>query len=140
MVSSRVQWLLLAAALVIVAALTAWLLLKREPRENFVIKTSLKPDTYIATRTDETPAPEQQPEPATPAVRQNGYGVITYPDGSIYVGNFVDGEESGKGKITYPGGASYEGEFSEGVPDGKGVCTYSSGKTENCEFILGERQ
>jgi len=136
MVSSKVQWSLLGAALLIVAALTAWLLLKREPRENFVIKTSLTPDTYIATRIDETP--EQQP--ATPAVRQNGYGVITYPDGSIYMGNFVDGEESGKGKITYPGGASYEGEFSEGVPHGKGVCTYSSGKTENCDFILGERQ
>jgi hypothetical protein len=120
-----------------VAALAAWLFLKPQPRENFTIETSIKPDTYIATKLDESPLPEPVlPQPAI----QDGYGVVTHPDGTVYVGNFVSGRSHGQGKITYPGGASFEGEFSEGIPHGKGVCTYSSGESEDCVFLLGERQ
>ena len=137
MVLSRLQLSLLGLALVLVAALTAWLLLKSELREDFTIGTSIKPDTYIATKLDETtPQESAVPQSGIP----DGYGIVTHPDGSTYVGNFVNGQSHGQGKITYPGGASFEGEFSEGFPHGKGVCTYSSGETEDCVFVLGQRQ
>jgi hypothetical protein len=117
-------------------AVMLWWLLQPRPQENYVIESSLKPDTYIATRVEAETSGE--PEPATGVV--NGFGVVTHPDGSVYLGNFLAGQAHGNGKITYPGGASFEGEFSEGLPHGKGVCTYSSGKSEDCIFMLGQRQ
>ena len=137
MVLSRLQLILLGVALVLVAALTAWLLLKSELREDFTIETSIKPDTYTATKMDESPA--QEPASLQSGI-PDGYGYVTHPDGSVYMGNFLNGLSNGQGKIIYPGGASYEGKFSEGLPNGKGVCTYSSGESEDCVFLLGQRQ
>ncbi len=137
MVLSRLQLSLLGFALVFAAMLVAWLLLKPQPREDYTIGTSIKPDTYIATKLDET-APQESAVPQSGV--PDGYGVVTHPDGSTYVGNFVNGQSHGQGKITYPGGASYDGEFSEGMPHGKGVCTFSSGESEDCVFLLGQRQ
>lgn len=34
---------------------------------------------------------------------------MTYLDGSIYSGDFVDGKRSGEGLILYPDGSKYEG-------------------------------
>ena len=137
MTLTRLQLSLLVATIIAILAVLAWLILKPQPREDFTIGTSIKPDTYIATKLDESPA--QEPV-ATQSGIPDGYGVVTHPDGSIYVGNFVNSQSHGQGKITYPGGASYEGEFSEGFPHGKGVCTYSSGESEDCVFVLGQRQ
>ena len=137
MLDSRKK-LLLLGAIVILSAITVSLLIYRSwKKQNFDIETSLKPDTYISTKIDnsETPA-----DASTNTEIANGYGVVKHADGSIYVGNFANGRENGKGKITYPGGASYEGYFKEGLPDGKGVCTYSSGESEDCVFLLGQRQ
>jgi len=137
MVISKLQLSLLSVAIVAVTAVLTWLLLKPGLQEDFTIGTSIKPDTYIATKLDETdPQESAVPQSGIP----DGYGIVTHPDGSTYVGNFVNGQSHGQGKITYSGGASYEGIFSEGMPHGKGVCTYSSGQTEDCVFLLGQRQ
>lgn len=137
MALSRFQLSLLGTAGVAILALLGWLWLHPRQQADFVIETSIKPDTYIATRIDDTPTPEPV---SLQAGIPDGYGVITHPDRLIYVGNFMNGQANGQGKVTYPGGASYAGEFSNGIPHGKGVCTYSSGKAEDCVFVLGERQ
>ena len=130
--------LLLPGLVVIVSAVSVSLLIYRNwKKENFVIETSLKPEGYIATKIDDSAEPE---DVSMKRGIPDGYGVVTHGDGSVYVGNFVNGKEEGKGKITYPGGASYEGGFKQGLPDGKGVCTYSSGESVQCVFVLGERQ
>lgn len=67
-------------------------------------------------------------------------GMLRDPDGTVYVGDLIDGQPQGKGRITYPGGASYEGEFNAGLPHGNGLCTYSSGETVECLFVEGQRQ
>jgi hypothetical protein len=139
MALSKSQWSVGGAALVIAAALAAWLLLKPGLHENYIIPTSIKPDTYIATRLEEAPPENTQPVSPQTGI-QDGFGVFSHPDGSIYVGNFINGRSHGRGKITYPGGASYEGEFSDGLPHGQGVCTYSSGESVDCIFAMGERQ
>jgi len=129
--------LLVGTIIIVIIMLVSWHMYRTWKQENFVIETNLKPDTYIATKIDETVSTEKESRQAGIA---DGYGVVTHADGSVYMGSFVNGKESGKGKITYPGGASYEGIFKEGLPDGKGICTYSSGESVECVFLLGQRQ
>ena len=54
-------------------------------------------------------------------------GKCTYPDGSIFDGDWVDGRPEGKGKKTWPDGRAYEGEFFAGKPIGKGTKIDSEG-------------
>ena len=133
---SRIK--LLAGVIIFVSImLVSYQLYRSWQKQNFVIESSLKPDTYIATKIDETVPPGKE---SLQGGITDGYGVVTHTDGSVYVGNFIEGKENGKGKITYPGGASYEGYFREGLPDGNGICTYSSGESVKCVFQLGQRQ
>jgi hypothetical protein len=39
---------------------------------------------------------------------------MTYPDGRIYSGDFVDGEQTGRGVLTAPDGKRLEGRFANG--------------------------
>ena len=45
--------------------------------------------------------------------KPNGFGVLTFPDGSYYVGEFKDGEENGQGTYIHPIGDKYVGEFKD---------------------------
>ena len=58
----------------------------------------------------------------------------TYPDGSIYTGDFVSGLADGTGKIIYPDGSSYEGGWSAGVIEGEGTAIYANGVTYKGSF------
>ena len=42
---------------------------------------------------------------------QDGYGVEKYPDGSIYKGDFKDGQKSGEGTFLWSDGSIYKGNF-----------------------------
>ena len=46
--------------------------------------------------------------------KPNGFGVLTFPDGSYYVGEFKDGEENGQGTYIHPIGDKYVGEWKGG--------------------------
>jgi len=46
-------------------------------------------------------------------------GQLTYLNGSVYEGSFVDGAFEGKGKITYSNGDVYRGDFVKGSGTGK---------------------
>ena len=50
-----------------------------------------------------------------------GQGILTFPDGARYEGQWRRGEPEGQGALTYPDGRRYEGEFRSGEPTGEGV-------------------
>ena len=52
---------------------------------------------------------------------ENGKGVYTFSDGTVYEGDFLNGENHGKGKITFPNGNVYEGDYLNGVNTGNGA-------------------
>ena len=45
---------------------------------------------------------------------RTGKGTLTYPDGRVYTGDFVDGEQTGQGVMSLPGGKRLEGRFVKG--------------------------
>ena len=47
-------------------------------------------------------------------VKPNGQGIITYPDGRHYVGEWSGGTWNGQGKYTFKDGFGYEGEWKNG--------------------------
>lgn len=51
----------------------------------------------------------------------HGRGVTVFPDGSVYSGEFVDGEHEGKGRISKQSGDVYDGKWKNGQPHGHGV-------------------
>jgi hypothetical protein len=55
---------------------------------------------------------------------------MTFPDGTVFVGEFNDGNKSGVGTIKYADGAVYEGEFAEDAPHGRGKYTTPKGVYE----------
>lgn len=54
-------------------------------------------------------------------------GKMTYQDGSIYGGSWVDGMRHGEGKCIFNDGSQYEGQFREGNFHGHGKMTWNDG-------------
>ena len=74
----------------------------------------------------------------------HGQGVHTWPDGLRYEGTFRNGQPLyGQGVLTKPEtraeGWRYEGEFCQGEPHGHGVETWSDGTRHEGEYWGGER-
>ena len=59
--------------------------------------------------------------------KPNGLGVITFLDGSKFVGEYKDGERNGQGTETFSNGGKYVGEFKDGKFHGQGTKTWSDG-------------
>jgi len=53
--------------------------------------------------------------------KPSGLGVITFPDGSKFVGEYKDGEKNGQGTFTFSWGGKYEGEYKDGKQNGQGT-------------------
>ena len=61
----------------------------------------------------------------------NSYqGQLSYKDGSIYNGFFLDGKKHGTGLILYINGDKYEGNFCGDEINGQGEFIYFSGREE----------
>ena len=58
----------------------------------------------------------------------HGKGVITYPNGEQYVGEFKEGLMNGQGTYTYVSGEKYVGEWKDGNKNGQGTYTYFLGE------------
>lgn len=58
---------------------------------------------------------------------QDGQGTYKYANGSVYVGNFLQGTKNGFGVMSYSTGEVYRGEHRNNLPHGKGSYTYRSG-------------
>lgn len=59
---------------------------------------------------------------------QNGHGTLIMNDGSIYVGQFQNGEISGQGICYYTDGSKYQGQWLNRFPEGLGTKTFKTGK------------
>src|SRR5574343_1875170 len=57
----------------------------------------------------------------------HGKGEYTYANGSVYYGDWRDGKERGKGRLTLVKGTVYYGDWRDGRLHGKGEYTYASG-------------
>lgn len=68
-----------------------------------------------------------------------GYGSKTYLDGSIYEGNFFNGEKSGFGTYTKVSGDKYEGEWKNDKRHGKGVEVYADGSSYKGSFLADKK-
>ena len=67
--------------------------------------------------------------------------VQTTPSGEIYEGRLVDGLREGYGKLTYVNGSIYEGEFANNLPSGSdGLLTFTDGRTYRGTFVNGHMQ
>ena len=60
-----------------------------------------------------------------------------YPNGDIYVGEFIDTVENGKGKLTIQSGI-YEGQIENGLPHGKGHFIWNNGSSYYGDFLEGQ--
>jgi len=80
-----------------------------------------------------TPDNEKQSASAVTEIKK-----VTYDNGVIYEGEFVNDNMHGKGKYTFINGNIYEGEFVNNKMHGKGKYTYVNGSTEEGEFENGE--
>jgi hypothetical protein len=65
-------------------------------------------------------------------------GKMTYQDGSVYGGSWVDGMRHGRGKCIFVDGSEYEGEFREGNFHGQGKMTWNDGGWYIGEWCDGE--
>lgn len=65
-------------------------------------------------------------------------GKMTYQDGSVYGGSWVDGMRHGRGKCVFVDGSEYEGEFREGNFHGHGKMTWNDGGWYVGEWCDGE--
>ena len=68
--------------------------------------------------------------PCNYKLNAHGRGRATFPDGTVYVGEFKDDDKSGHGRIDYADGSSYEGGFDEDAPHGQGIYTTANGVYE----------
>ena len=62
-------------------------------------------------------------------IKRLGIPKIKMSDGSIFEGNFDNGQINGEGVAIYPNGDRYEGFFKNGKREGSGKITYKSGVT-----------
>jgi hypothetical protein len=71
--------------------------------------------------------------------RYHGKGVLIYPNGDKYTGNFTHGIRHGHGVYEFTAGGSYIGAFVNGVYEGKGRETYATGSFYVGQFKAGVR-
>jgi hypothetical protein len=69
--------------------------------------------------------------------KRDGKGVMKYPDGAVYDGEWKDGQQHGEGKYTWSNGHIYVGEFRNGNLNGRGVYTYTDGAVYDGEWKDG---
>ncbi len=69
--------------------------------------------------------------------KQHGNGTYKLPNGYIYSGEWIGGVIEGMGRATYPNGSVYEGIFINGRPEGKGKMYYTNGTTFEGDWLYG---
>eukprot|EP00039_Didymoeca_costata_P018473 m.333600 g.333600 ORF g.333600 m.333600 type:complete len:150 (+) comp17181_c0_seq1:86-535(+) len=69
--------------------------------------------------------------------KREGFGVLTFADGSRYSGNFVGGLCQGHGVLTFTDNSKYEGEFQSGKFHGFGIYHRGDGMKFEGQFRDG---
>jgi TonB family protein len=76
-----------------------------------------------------SPAAADAPAACATAPVQKGCGTFHWPNGSTYVGDFMDGAFDGHGIVTFPDGSTLESDFSQWSPTGVAVYRAKDGTT-----------
>jgi hypothetical protein len=63
---------------------------------------------------------------------------MTYSDGDVYDGHWLNGKENGKGRMTYSDGDVYDGDWLNGKWHGPGSWNMADGETQEGEFKDGK--
>lgn len=93
-----------------------------------------RPDALVAEKPEEEsvanipPAEPKQQQGCISGNCRNGRGIYIYPSGTIYIGDFKDGEIDGIGVCHYSDGSKYQGQWSYRYPEGRGTKTFANGK------------
>jgi hypothetical protein len=67
----------------------------------------------------------------------SGKGYYDFPDGSRYIGEFLNGYPQGEGKCYYVNGDVYEGSWNINAPNGEGVMRFQSGRVYGAVWMNG---
>lgn len=66
--------------------------------------------------------------------KMEGRGVLTYPSGRVYVGEFKNNAPDGVAHERYENGDTYSGQFSRGLKSGVGTYRYANGQVYEGHF------
>jgi hypothetical protein len=66
-----------------------------------------------------------------------GYGRGNFKDGSVYQGEWRQGQRDGRGIMFYEDGSRYSGDWQNDLPHGKGTKTHSDGCVYQGEIVRG---
>lgn len=67
--------------------------------------------------------------------KQHGEGMYTYADGGVYTGQWVAGEKSGCGRFDFADGSYYDGGWEKNVRSGTGTIAYADGGRYDGEWF-----
>lgn len=70
---------------------------------------------------------------------RHGYGEITYANGDIYKGNWINDKQDGRGVYLWKEYGRYEGDFVDGKMQGNGKRVYQSGNVYIGQFVDGKK-
>ncbi len=68
-----------------------------------------------------------------------GSGVWEHPDGPQYSGTWLEDRYHGWGKLTVPGAYTYKGEWEKGVKQGRGIQTWEDGRRYEGTWYQGQK-
>lgn len=66
---------------------------------------------------------------------KEGFGVLSWGDGSKYEGQFLGDKMSGQGRMTQANGDTYQGQWRNGMANGYGTFVDSQGSTYEGEWM-----
>lgn len=67
-----------------------------------------------------------------------GKGVCNFPDGRVYVGEWVRSRMHGKGQMTWPDGRVYTGEYIDACMTGQGLCVWPTGQRYDGQWLKNQ--
>ncbi|MEW5922004.1 MAG: hypothetical protein AB1796_13885 [Bacillota bacterium] len=70
----------------------------------------------------------------------HGYGTIVWPDGTVYQGEWHEGQMEGEGEIRWPSGSRYVGRWQEGMMHGPGTIYLPGGAAISGNWQYGRLQ
>ena len=62
-------------------------------------------------------------------------GAVTFPNGAVYTGQWLNGKPDGHGKLVEPNGETYEGQFVDGYVQGFGKFNFADGAIYEGEWL-----
>lgn len=71
--------------------------------------------------------------------KMHGKGVFTWPNGDVYIGDFIEDLKTGRGKYEWEDGRTYVGGVKDSAPHEEGVYTWPDGEMYRGEFHEGWR-